>query len=1318
MSLIYRLQIRGIRSFDPDTTEQIQFGKPLTVITGQNGSGKTTIIECLKYATTGDLPPNSKGGAFIHDPKITGEREVRAQVKLGFKNARGISMTTTRTMQLLVKKTATTFKTLEGQLVAINKGERATISTKCAELDTQIPLYLGVSKAILEYVIFCHQEDSLWPLSEPAVLKKRFDEIFEALKFTKALDTIKAVRKDMAVEVKLLEQSVQHLKGDKERADKAKARVAQIVAKINAYSTEIADVSAKAAEISAKSDALFASNQEFQAVLSQLDTLKRSEASLESQITRLTANLEILTANDKALLAQLANSLEIMAEKVKQVGVMKGDLAKASEKLTAARVAYSHAISEEGQLKAAEAKYFGDLAERNALVRANLGLVSGSDSVDIQISPKGISDGTPDGLTDEEVDNFLLSLTQRLETLRRKHAALVAANESARNDLLDQLKVLGDSKMREEQHRLYQVADIRKIEALMDEIQIKLNALLSNEGSIAYEKSLLEEYAKKLLDFQAEDVLGQLAADVRSGQTRQGVLEAELEELQKKFLTANRQFEIHGKINWLKEDGLHRQNALKALVESTREKVEAAGLTMADSVAATEVEVRASISRALAALATANASGEDVRQAISSVESSSEYSTNKVAQLKQLLAATRAKIYQTLPEDVSLDEYDTYVRELEEDYQEALEAEKLDVATNQFILKALEIARENHACALCRRGFTPASPEYSQFIMLLAQKTDAFAQTALQGELEELKRELAAVRSVERDIAVWRSTEAELPEAEARRTELATRLAELASDKDAAERACDTRRRELAALDALRVPLGEILGLEAEASKLSAQLSEMQDSLKDFGGSSVDELMAQQQDKSQTLREVRIQLNLSLELKDVRHREQLRLENNVKDKRLTISNLERELVERDGLSKTLDECLDRAAELRESVAKTDGVLVGLQKEFTATNERFEAFMGTSAREEEVSQTEVEAVSRVHGSVETLGASVSAYLARDAAMLAVARAEVGRLAETIAALETRTAAIAEDITRLERSIADTDNTERVIRSNLDLRAMETEAAAIAEQIARLDVQKAEAARERYQEESRALRDEYTVLNAQHAGKSGEIRQMEDQVAGLRNELISEYKDVEELYRREWVRLQVKSLSSSDLGNYSLALDKAIMQYHGVKMKEVNRIVDELWKKTYSGTDVDTILIRSDVNTQAKGNRSYNYRVVMVKQDVELDMRGRCSAGQKMLACIIIRMALAECFGVNCGMIALDEPTTNLDAENIEALARALNLIISVRRNQKNFQLIVITHDEKFLAHMGAVHYTDVFYRVQRNERQKSQIQQLSINHLNE
>jgi DNA repair protein RAD50 len=56
--------------------------------------------------------------------------------------------------------------------------------------------------------------------------------------------------------------------------------------------------------------------------------------------------------------------------------------------------------------------------------------------------------------------------------------------------------------------------------------------------------------------------------------------------------------------------------------------------------------------------------------------------------------------------------------------------------------------------------------------------------------------------------------------------------------------------------------------------------------------------------------------------------------------------------------------------------------------------------------------------------------------------------------------------------------------------------------------------------------------------------------------------------------------------------------------------------------------------------------------------ELDMRGRCSAGQKVLASILIRIALAESLSLNCGVLALDEPTTNLDVDHIESLARSL------------------------------------------------------------
>ena len=87
--------------------------------------------------------------------------------------------------------------------------------------------------------------------------------------------------------------------------------------------------------------------------------------------------------------------------------------------------------------------------------------------------------------------------------------------------------------------------------------------------------------------------------------------------------------------------------------------------------------------------------------------------------------------------------------------------------------------------------------------------------------------------------------------------------------------------------------------------------------------------------------------------------------------------------------------------------------------------------------------------------------------------------------------------------------------------------------------------------------------------------------------------------------------------------------------------------------------------------------------MKKGDIPLDMRGRCSAGQKVLAAIVIRLALAETFCLNCGILALDEPTTNLDDANKTGLAAALARLIIARSKQQNFQLICITHDEVIL-----------------------------------
>ena len=59
-------------------------------------------------------------------------------------------------------------------------GEKVQITTKCADLNREMVSALGVSKAVLSSVIFCHQEDSNWPLDEGKSVKQRFDDMFAA----------------------------------------------------------------------------------------------------------------------------------------------------------------------------------------------------------------------------------------------------------------------------------------------------------------------------------------------------------------------------------------------------------------------------------------------------------------------------------------------------------------------------------------------------------------------------------------------------------------------------------------------------------------------------------------------------------------------------------------------------------------------------------------------------------------------------------------------------------------------------------------------------------------------------------------------------------------------------------------------------------------------------------------------------------------------------------------------------------------------------------------------------------------------------------
>ncbi|CAF3607338.1 unnamed protein product [Rotaria sp. Silwood1] len=248
-----------------------------------------------------------------------------------------------------------------------------------------------------------------------------------------------------------------------------------------------------------------------------------------------------------------------------------------------------------------------------------------------------------------------------------------------------------------------------------------------------------------------------------------------------------------------------------------------------------------------------------------------------------------------------------------------------------------------------------------------------------------------------------------------------------------------------------------------------------------------------------------------------------------------------------------------------------------------------------------------------------------------------------------------------------------------------------------------------------EEKQLRSTQETLLKEKHT-VSARLATLEQQLIELKQELEQEHlKNAHERYLKHFIQQTTEEIASQDLERFYKVLDQTMMTYHTQKMKQLNKIIRDLWRTTYRGSDIDAIEIRSDADEEnaSKTRRTYNYRVVMLKSGSVMDMRNRCSAGQKVLASLIIRLALAEAFCLNCGILALDEPTTNLDFENIDGLAQALIEIVKNRANLKNFQLIVITHDEDFVDSLGKSAYAEKCYRVSKTHNGLSKIDVCNI-----
>ncbi|PAV16910.1 dna repair rad50 [Pyrrhoderma noxium] len=1308
MASLHKLAIRGIRAFDDKSIAVIEFYSPVTVIVGHNGSGKTTIIECLKYATTGEQPPNSRGGAFIHDPKMANEKEVKAQVKLRFIAANGQRMLAVRNLSVTLKKTSgMTMKTLESILALDgNKtaGKRATISTKCAEIDNEIPHLLGVSKAVLENVIFCHQEDSYWPLAEASVLKKKFDDIFEATRYTKALDSIKSLRKERNSDLKVDKERLESLSKEKSHADKLKSRITDLQSSISSKEIKHEKMREECDELILMNKKFYESATKFREKYLEIERLQKEVERNEEELQEILEHVKEMSETDEQLAERRRNSDHYKKEAEQKLRQEEDRLEEEINELEDARNLLSQLQQERGGLEAEKRKHEHDIEERDKEVH----------KIAQQFGFKGF-ESTP--FDREKLVSFRAQLDELVNKSSRELERLQSEAASKNNEFKDKEANLHTEHRLLEEKKQNTQTQIKSLQQSISHTESELasNRTLSHDltnlqEDISEKSTRITKISQEIKSANFESRITDISNSIRTLEEKREALNLELKNL-------SLQSDSRAKLDLKRAEMGRKESRMVNGIEVNSErfrklmrsdmKVESMSRDLERAIGEKDRKVKE-------AEVEFNTSNTDVLQLESNISSLTAQLKQKREQLKNL----ERTIKEGLTDEEGERGYETV--------KEALRDAELEVADRQIRLNdneslkkvyknLLDVGKKVKKCQACNRALKDHEMgDFEKHLTKEIEQSTPEVQAEMQEEAkewEEEKNRLQALLPVEVTRDTLKATE--IPALEEQLKKLEAKLPGVQSTKDTNLEKLDTLRSEFKDLQELKQQAHSILEFKSSCDTLKEEIAALEKTLMDTGSvKTADDVQKELGEISSEIRKLGIektslqndreqQINRMRRQEDelnALQRQEIGLRHKVEEQKA----LQEKVVT---MTKELKEATTKAEDLTEQIRTALEPLERIKVEH-------EAFREKSDEKIRHAQTQCEQVRRSADALAMANKDIEAYVRnRRAQTLQACLSKMEECTTVIKSLEQNISSTRLTKSQYEKEINDSDKILSNVRDNERIRRLRKVIASDNEKIKSFDMEEAAKARRQFDEKYKAETKRAGDMEAEYSRMGGELSSLREQLKVLEKDL-AEFKDVYKRYADQLVKVKLSDLANNDLEKYAKALDNAIMKYHSLKMEEVNDTMKHLWSKTYQGSDIDGIKICSDVEGGAT-RRTYNYRVVMTKDKVEMDMRGRCSAGQKMLASIIIRLALSDSFGQNCGILALDEPTNALDTENIDALAGSLVDIINERKNHSNFQLILITHDENFLTKLGQAGVMENYWRITRNFKQKSVVEKQRI-----
>nr|XP_022912399.1 DNA repair protein RAD50-like [Onthophagus taurus]XP_022912403.1 DNA repair protein RAD50-like [Onthophagus taurus]XP_022912411.1 DNA repair protein RAD50-like [Onthophagus taurus] len=1277
MAKISRLKLAGVRSFGPDELQDIPFQAPVTLILGENGCGKTTIIEALKYACTAEAPGGGKDKAsFLFNPQLRSASSTKAVIKLKLIDRDGKEILINRAMRVdQISPTSKTFKAMDSTLtITDSKGKSQTISTRCIDVSTIVCERLGVSQSILSSVIFCHQENSLWPLSEGKNVKEMFDEIFDSVKYNKCITNINELIKNQRVDIKAIAGQLV-FKQDKKRIVDRKREVLEkderdlekIVEEIEKKNEEIIPIDNELTKIIEKENNFAELKQKLSAKQTEKRSLEQNQKELREKLKQ-----EFVGDDD-----ELKFEIKVFEEKISKLPTIE----EIRVKIDNFNKLIQKSQERIGKLTAEKDQYNETVINRNKCInnlKSELNIEADHDVVEMI------------GILKTSLNKLKVTI-QELEIKHGNEEDLLQKDIDTKREDVAKIKEKINSCS----------SQIKQIKQKIREVGLQLN-LLGNSGEELKQLTLkvdkIDNDLKKLSSSfnidETENSIKIIKQEIFQLEEQQTLLEQDQKVLQNNF-------ELENNIETRLKDIREKENKIYHLKNSRFDEFRVVFDEVPETNLKSELEDVLSDNRRV--LDDVQKQLEVSRSEVTNQEASIKFNKEKLAALQEELEGNLGKIRSlTKGQD-----YDEFHKKIETEFNFYQDSKGQLAAAKVLYEKFLKtFISSKPCCPICDTDFKGNESAVSSIVNKMRSTLKNIPSQLSETE-EKLNKTQTLFNLSQQTKPLYEKTkfleEKLIPEVTETINKLNLEYVLSKTERDDLEYKLKKPREILEIATKIMSDATLIDKYQSEIQAYKSEVVELEEQTTAIkSGKSRDEVEAEIKICKSNISQKR-NLCESKQEQLVSFRNQLQ---DLKEKQHKL--LDKKLQ----IEKTMHgkpQLLEKEKELKAEETVLQNTIKTLDHEITPTEKKLSQSIQSLKEKKLLHKNEItkrtdhfNKLNQTYQKINQHQIEIESFEKKDIKKEFIEQeSKLHDYKEKINGLNSQRDLVSGSLIK-----------RRELQDNLEIRLKQNTIASISKIIIELESQVKGYNYSNLYKQKQILVNKHSIILEETHRLSGKKEQLESTIKDEKEELERpEFKNAYSAYMRKYYELKIKENGLIDLQIYAKGLENVIIEFHKQKMISVNALIKEYWRSIYRGNDIDFIQIKTE-QTESKGatsRRAYNYKVIQIKNDTEIEMRGCCSAGQKILACLIIRMALSSVFSHNCGILALDEPTTNLDRENVMSLSEALATMINDRKVERNFQLLIITHDEDFVRTLSQVGSIEECLKVKRNNDGLSVVQ---------